>query len=79
MIDSLRSQLKRARPAARERFHAEEFGFAKIGRPRRAQTSVPPSALAADPQLLASLAAIAFAGPALAIAVLVGSYLRGAR
>ena len=34
-----------------------------------------PSALATDPKLLASVAAVAFAGPALAVAVLVGSYL----
>jgi hypothetical protein len=35
------------------------------------------SGLAADPKLFASLAAVAFAGPALAIAVLAGSYLVG--
>jgi predicted ferric reductase len=75
MIESLRTQLAAA-GLPRERFHAEEFGFAKIGRPRPVDTSsVPPSTLAADRKLLASLAAVAFAGPALAIAVLVGSYL----
>ena len=37
------------------------------------------SALAADPQLRASPAAIALAEPALTIAVLVGSYLAGGR
>ncbi|MGH3030383.1 MAG: ferredoxin reductase family protein [Gaiellaceae bacterium] len=75
MIDSLRSQLE-ARGVARERFHAEEFGFAKVGRPLEAeQDEVSISALRSDPKLLASLAAVAFAGPALAIAVLVGAYL----
>ncbi len=74
MIESLRSQL-RDRGLPRERFHAEEFGFAKIGRPREPQDEVSISALRSDPKLLASLAAVAFAGPALAIAVLVGSYL----
>jgi predicted ferric reductase len=73
MIDSLRPQLA-ARGVARERFHAEEFGFAKIGRPRQAE-QLSPSALRADPKLLASLAAVAFAGPALALAILVGTYL----
>jgi predicted ferric reductase len=73
MIDSLRPQLA-ARGVARERFHAEEFGFAKIGRPREAE-QLSPSALRADPKLLASLAAVAFAGPALALAILVGTYL----
>jgi hypothetical protein len=37
------------------------------------------SGLAADPKLFALLAAVAFAGPALAIAVLVSSYLAGGR
>jgi predicted ferric reductase len=73
MIDSLRPQLA-ARGVARERFHAEEFGFAKIGRPRTAE-ELPPGALRSDPKLLASLAAVAFAGPALALAILVGTYL----
>jgi hypothetical protein len=36
---------------------------------------VAPRAVASDPKLLASLAAVAFAGPALAIAILVGAYL----
>jgi predicted ferric reductase len=74
MIDSLRSQLA-ARGVARERFHAEEFGFAKVGRQPVESTKLSPSALASDPKLLASLAAVAFAGPALAISVLVGAYL----
>jgi predicted ferric reductase len=73
MIETLRSQLEE-RGVARERFHAEEFGFAKIGRPR-ADEDLAPSALASDPKLLASLFAVAFAGPALAISVLVGAYL----
>ena len=73
MIDSLRSQLM-ARGVPRSRIHAEEFGFAKVGRPRAARDDV-----ATDPKLLASLGAVAFAGPALAIAVVVGSYLVGGR
>jgi predicted ferric reductase len=72
MIDSLRPQLA-ARGVARGRFHAEEFGFAKIGRPPAEELT--PSALRSDPKLLASLAAVAFAGPALATSVLVGAYL----
>ena len=75
MIDSLRSQLQ-ASGLARERFHAEEFGFAKIGRPRRrrrASSRCPPSA--PTPSCSLSLSAVAFAGPALALAVLVGAYL----
>jgi predicted ferric reductase len=79
MIESLRSQLK-ARGVPRSQIHAEEFSFAKVGRPPAAAADERPrSALAADPKLLASLAAVAFAGPALAIAVLVGSYLVGGR
>ena len=75
MIGSLREQLA-AVGVPRARFHAEEFGFAKIGRPRIAPpTDSLPSALAGDRRLLASLAAIAFAGPALAIGILVGAYL----
>src|SRR5918996_857442 len=77
MIESMRSQLGE-RGLARERFHAEEFGFAKIGRPRPAE-DVAPSALASDPKLLASLFAVAFAGPVLAIGVLVGAYLLARR
>ena len=75
MIDSLRPQLA-AQGVDGERFHAEEFGFAKIGRqpaPEREELSV--SALRSDPKLLASLFAVAFAGPVLAIGVLVGAYL----
>lgn len=75
MIVSLRSQLQ-ATGVPAERIHAEEFSFAKLGRRPDAESSgVTPSGLAADPKLFASLAAVAFAGPALAIAVLVGSYL----
>jgi len=75
MIDSLRSQLAEG-SVAPERFHAEEFGFAKIGRPAAAEASdLSPSALRSDPKLLASLFAVAFAGPVLAIGVLVGAYL----
>jgi predicted ferric reductase len=73
MIDSLRPQLE-ARGVARERFHAEEFGFAKIGRPRTAE-ELPPGAFRSDPKLLASLAAVAFAGPALALTLLITTYL----
>jgi predicted ferric reductase len=72
MIDNLRSQL-RARGIPGERIHAEEFGFAKIG--RKPEEDLPPGAFASDPKLLASLAAVAFAGPALAMAILVGAYL----
>ena len=74
MIDSLRSQLEHVGVPG-ERIHAEEFGFAKVGRPRREPTELSRSALAEDPKLLASLAAVAFAGPVLALVVLVGSYL----
>ena len=75
MIESLRAQLP-ARGVPRQRFHAEEFGFAKIGRPRAAEEAATlPSALAVDRKLLASLFAVAFAGPMLALAVLVGAYL----
>jgi predicted ferric reductase len=78
MIESLRSQLK-AHGLPGSQIHAEEFNFAKVGRPAPAQDELSPSALAADAKQLASLAAVAFAGPALAIAVLVGSYLVGGR
>jgi hypothetical protein len=40
---------------------------------------LPPSGLAADPKLFALLAAVFVAGPTLAIALLVGSYLVGGR
>jgi predicted ferric reductase len=70
MIDSLRPQLA-ARGLPRDRFHAEEFGFAKIGRP----AEVTPGSLRSDPKLVAALAAVAFAGPALAVALLIGTYL----
>jgi predicted ferric reductase len=76
MIGSLRSQLVE-RGVPRERFHAEEFSFAKLGPPPKAETEVSMSALRSDPKLLLSLFAVAFAGPALAIAVLVGAYLIG--
>ena len=74
MIESLRPQFER-HGLPREQFHAEEFGFAKIGRPRPAGEPITPSALRSDPKLLASLFAVAFAGPALALAILVGAYL----
>jgi predicted ferric reductase len=75
MIDSLRAQLRDV-GVARERFHAEEFGFAKIGRPRaEAAAPLSPSALAADRKLLAALGAVAFGGPMLAVAILVGAYV----
>jgi ferredoxin-NADP reductase len=75
MIESLRAQLT-AEGVPRERFHAEEFGFAKIGRPREvvAQQAAP-SALAGERKTLASLVAVGFAGPVLAIGVLVSAYL----
>jgi predicted ferric reductase len=76
MIDSLRGQLT-ARGLPAERYHAEEFGFAKIGRPRAEDDEITVSALRSDPKLLASLLGVAFAGPALAIAVLVGAYFLG--
>lgn len=78
MIESLRSQLK-ARGMPGSQIHAEEFSFAKVGRPTAARQDVRPSAHATDAKLLLSLAAVAFAGPALAIAVVVGSYLVGGR
>jgi predicted ferric reductase len=78
MIESLRSQLK-ARGVPAPQIHAEEFTFAKVGRPAAAPETPSESALAADAKLLASLAAVAFAGPGLAIAVVVGSYLVGGR
>jgi predicted ferric reductase len=78
MIESLRSQLI-AYGLPGSQIHAEEFSFAKIGRPAAAPDDVPPSALAADRKLLASLAAVAFAGPALAISVVIGFYLVGGR
>jgi predicted ferric reductase len=78
MIESLRSQLK-AWGVPGSQIHAEEFNFAKVGRPATAPDEHARSALAADPKLLASLAGVALAGPALAIAVLVGSYLVGGR
>jgi predicted ferric reductase len=77
MIESLRSQLK-ARGLPVLQFHAEEFSFAKVGRPAAASERSR-SALAADPKPFAALAAVAFVGPALAIAILVGSYLVGGR
>jgi len=73
MSDSLRPQLT-AEGLPRDRFHAEEFGFAKIGRPRTAE-ELPPGALRSDPKLLALLGAVAFAGPALALTLLIGTYL----
>jgi predicted ferric reductase len=76
MIESLRSQL-RGRGSPGSQIHAEEFSFAKVGRPAAARDELSRSAVAADPKLLASLAAAAFAGPALALAILVGSYLVG--
>jgi len=78
MIESLRSQLS-AYGVPGSQIHAEEFSFARIGRTAAAPNDVPPSALAADRKRLASLAAVAFAGPALAITVVIGSYLVGGR
>lgn len=79
MIQSLRTQLAEA-GVPRERFHAEEFAFANVGRPRTEapREELAPSALATEPKTLASIAAVAFAGPALAITILVGSYLLAA-
>jgi predicted ferric reductase len=78
MIESLRSQLKR-QGVPGSQIHAEEFSFAKVGRPRAAADERFRSALATDPKLFASLAAVAFAGPALALTVLVVSYLVAGR
>jgi predicted ferric reductase len=78
MIESLRSQL-RARGLPGSQIHAEEFSFAQVGRPAVVKAEPSRPAPASDPRLLASLAAVAFAGPALAIAVLVASYLAGGR
>jgi predicted ferric reductase len=78
MIESLRAQLK-ARGLPGSQIHAEEFSFAKVGRRPVAAEELAPGALAVDRKLLASLAAVAFAGPALALAVLVGSYVLGGR
>jgi predicted ferric reductase len=78
MIESLRSQLK-ARGMPGSQIHAEEFSFAKVGRRPAAAEELASGALAADAKLLASLAAVAFVGPALALAVVVGSYLVGGR
>ena len=73
MIASLRPQLV-ARGVASERLHAEEFGFANIGRAGSAE-ELPPGPLRSDPKLLASLAALAFAGPALAVTLLITTYV----
>jgi hypothetical protein len=78
MIERLHSQLS-AYGVPGSQIRAEEFSFAKIGRTAAAPDDVPPSALAADRKLLASLAAVAFAGPALAITVVIGSHLVGGR
>ena len=59
---------------ASERLHAEEFGFANIGRAGSAE-ELPPGPLRSDPKLLASLAALAFAGPALAVTLLITTYV----
>lgn len=67
MIESLRAQLA-AEGLPPERFHAEEFSFARVGResaaPRRS-----------DGRVLAALAAPSLAGAAFGIAVIVGTYL----
>jgi predicted ferric reductase len=75
MIDSLRSQLERA-GVARERIHAEEFGFAKLGRPSTTRDRVRhvPTYTRQERRTLARLGAVAFAGPALAIAIVAGAY-----
>jgi predicted ferric reductase len=67
MIESLREQLA-AEGVAPERFHAEEFSFAKVGRESEA-------ARRSDGRVLATLAAPTLAGAALGIAVIVGTYL----
>ena len=77
MIESLRAQLTAA-GVTRRRFHAEEFGFARIGRSRGEPEPIAPSELAADRKLLGSIAAVAFGGPMLAIAILLGTYLLAA-
>jgi predicted ferric reductase len=79
MLDGLRGQL-RTQGVVDEHIHAEEFGFAKIGRRRADEPEdLAPGAFALDRKLLASLAGVAFAGPALALVVVVGSYLVGGR
>ena len=44
-------------------------------RPAARGEELPPGALRSDPKLLLSLVAVAFAGPALALALLIGTYL----
>jgi hypothetical protein len=74
MIASLRGQIVE-QGVARGRIHAEEFGFANVDRPRTARPAPPiVPARQTDRRMLAGIGAIAFAGPALAIAVVVGSY-----
>ena len=72
---SLRAQLL-SEGVRRERIHAEEFGFARLG--RRPDAAVQPAPPATSPprdrRLLALLGAVAFAGPALALLVVAGSY-----
>ena len=75
MLDSLRGQL-RAEGVRRERIHAEEFGFARVGRTSTERghvgTAITPSR--SERKLLAALGATAFAGPFLGLVVVVTAY-----
>jgi predicted ferric reductase/mono/diheme cytochrome c family protein len=82
MIESLRGQLL-ARGMHRTRIHAEEFGFARLGRSVDAGADVPPPATSSrlrprrrPPDVAAAvftLVALAFAGFTFAIGIVVGS------
>ena len=69
MIESLRAQLA-AEGLSPERFHAEEFSFAKLGRTSRSGT-----ARRSDGRVLAAVAAPALVGAAVGIAIIVATYL----
>jgi predicted ferric reductase len=73
MLASLQEQLE-TEGVRRERIHAEVFAFAGRTQTRTqppARTSTPP----ADRKLLAALGAVAFAGPALALTLVLVAYL----
>jgi predicted ferric reductase len=73
MIASLRAQLAAAGVSG-ERFHAEEFSFAKLGPSRVAVAAGEPPRWS-DGQVLALLAGFAAAGVAIGIGIVVGTYL----
>lgn len=87
MIESLRSQLT-AKGVPAEQIHAEEFGFAKLGRKAAAAevaesgrgrpAARAPAAPRARRSSLVLLAALAFAGLTFAVGVLVGRQTDGA-